>query len=81
MDIQFFDVILVTPGKDKIKTIQALRQAVTHESVLEMMDLAQAKRLVDAAPCVIAPNITRDVAERVKQTLEKAGATIELKSA
>ena len=81
MDIQFFDVVLVSSGKDKIKTIQALRQAITSESVLEMVDLARAKRLVDSAPCVVAPNITQDVAERVKQALEKAGALVELKSA
>ena len=81
MDIQFFDVVLINSGKDKIKTIQALRQAITSESVLEMVDLARAKRLVDSAPCVVAPNITQDVADRVKQALERAGAAVELKSA
>lgn len=81
MDTLFVDVILVDAGKNKINVIQALREVTTKENVLEMLDLARAKQLVEATPCVVAPNVTSEVGERVKLMLEKAGATIELKAA
>jgi len=77
----FVDVVLVQAGKKKINVIQALREITTRETVLEMLDLARAKHLVDATPSVLAPNVTLDVGERVKARLEKAGATVELKPA
>jgi len=80
MDTLFVDVILVDAGKNKINVIQALREVTTKENVLEMLDLARAKQLVEATPCVVAPNVTSEVGERVKLMLEKAGATIELKA-
>jgi large subunit ribosomal protein L7/L12 len=77
----FVDVVLVQAGKDTINVIQALREITTRETVLEMLDLATAKRLVEATPCVAARNVALEVGERVKARLEKAGATVELKPA
>jgi ribosomal protein L7/L12 len=77
----FVDVVLVQAGKKKTDVILALREITTRETVLEMIDLATAKRLTDATPCVVAPNVALEVGERVKARLEKAGATVELKPA
>jgi large subunit ribosomal protein L7/L12 len=81
MDTSFVDVILVDAGKDKIKVIQALREITTREQALEMFDLARAKQLVDSTPCIVAPNVSSEVGDRVKSILEKAGATVDLKAA
>jgi ribosomal protein L7/L12 len=77
----FVDVVLVQAGKKKIDVVMALREITTKETVLEMLDLATAKRLTDTTPCVVAPNVALEVGERVKARLEKAGATVELKPA
>ena len=81
MDTLFVDVVLIDAGNNKIKVIQALRDISTKEKVLEMLDLSKAKRLTEATPCVVAPNVTSEVGERVKLKLENAGATVELKAA
>jgi large subunit ribosomal protein L7/L12 len=81
MDISFVDVILVDAGKNSIKVIQALREATSKEKALDLLDLARAKQLVEAAPCIVAANVTSEVGERVKAVLEKAGAAVELKAA
>ncbi|MCP4540541.1 MAG: ribosomal protein L7/L12 [Chloroflexi bacterium] len=77
----FVDVVLVQAGKKNIKVTLALREITTKETVLEMMDLARAKHLTNATPCVVAPNVPVEVGERVKARLEKAGATVELEPA
>lgn len=81
MDLSFVDVVLVDPGMDKIKVIQALREISTQEQVLELLDLARAKQLVESTPCIVAPNVTSVVGDRVRAILEKAGASVKLKSA
>jgi ribosomal protein L7/L12 len=81
MDMSFVDVVLVDAGKYKIKVIQALREITTQEQVLEMLDLARAKQLVESAPCVVAPNVHSEVGARLKAMLEEAGATVHLKAA
>jgi large subunit ribosomal protein L7/L12 len=81
VEISFVDVVLVDAGKDKIKVIQALREITTREHALEMLDLARARQLVEATPCIVTPNVTSEVGARVKSTLERAGATVSLKAA
>ncbi|MFN2275681.1 MAG: ribosomal protein L7/L12 [Anaerolineales bacterium] len=81
MDMSFVDVVLVDAGKYKIKVIQALREITTQEEVLEMLDLARAKQLVESTPCVVAPNVHSKVGARLKAMLEEAGATVHLKAA
>jgi ribosomal protein L7/L12 len=46
-----------------------------------MVDLAMAKQLTDSPPCVVVPNVPVPAGERIKATLEAAGATVELKPA
>lgn len=77
----FVDVVLVQAGKKKIDVIMALREVTTKEPTIEMMGLAMAKRLTNSPPCVVVPNLSLEVGERVKARLEKAGATVELKPA
>ena len=81
MDTSLVDVVLVQTGKKQTDVILALREITTREPALELMDLARAKQLTRAAPCVVAPNVLLEVGERVKARLEKAGATVELKPA
>lgn len=81
MELSFVDVVLVDAGNDTFKVIQALREVTTREQALEMLDLARAKQLVEATPCIVAPNVNSDVGDRVKSVLEEAGATVDLKAA
>ena len=57
----FVDVVLVGPGDDKIRVIEALRDVTCDEPALTMLDLRAAKRLTDTAPCVALPNVRSDV--------------------
>jgi ribosomal protein L7/L12 len=77
----FVDVVLVQAGPQKTDVILALREVTTREPTIEMLDLATAKRLTDSPPCVVVPNLSVEVGQRVKARLEKAGATVELKPA
>lgn len=66
-----FKVILKDMGPDKIKTIQALRKVVT-------LGLAEAKKTVESAPTTIAEAVSKEEAQKMKETLEAAGAKVEL---
>ena len=79
--LKFVDVVLVQTGKKPINVIQALSEVSSTDPTIENIDLATAKRLTDATPSVVVPNVTSEVGERVKARLEKAGATVELKPA
>ena len=67
-----FDVSLEDFGSNKIKVIKAVR-GVTD------LGLKDAKELVEGAPAVIKEQVDKDTAEEVKEALEDAGATVELK--
>ena len=79
--VSFVDVVLVEAGKKKTNVTMALREITAKEPTLELMDLATASRLPKATPCVVAPNVSLEVGERIKASLEKAGATVQLKPA
>ena len=66
-----FKVILKNMGTDKIKTIQALRKVVT-------LGLTEAKKMVESAPVTIVESASKEDAQKMKETLEAAGATVEL---
>ncbi len=66
-----FKVVLKDMGPDKIKTIQALRKVVT-------LGLAEAKKMVESAPIAIVEAASKDEAQKMKETLEAAGAKVEL---
>jgi large subunit ribosomal protein L7/L12 len=67
-----FDVILAAIGEKKINVIKEVR-------ALTSLGLKEAKDLVEAAPKTVLENVAKDVAEKAKEALEGAGATVTLK--
>jgi large subunit ribosomal protein L7/L12 len=67
-----FDVILAAVGDKKINVIKEVR-AITG------LGLKEAKDLVEAAPKPIKEGISKDEAGKLKEQLEAAGATVEVK--
>ncbi|MCX8266596.1 MAG: 50S ribosomal protein L7/L12 [Planctomycetota bacterium] len=66
-----FDVILESDGGKKIPVIKAVR-AITG------LGLKEAKELVESAPKAIKEGVPTAEAEKLKATLEEAGATVKL---
>ena len=66
-----YKVTLKEGGADKIKVIKALRTVTT-------LGLTEAKKAVEEAPTVIAEAASKDDAKKMKETLEAAGAKVEL---
>jgi large subunit ribosomal protein L7/L12 len=66
------DVILVAAGDKKIQVIKVVRAATG-------LGLKEAKALVDEAPKPVKEGIDKEEAAKLKQELEEAGATVELK--
>jgi len=67
-----FDVILANAGGSKIPVIKAIRE-------ITGLGLKEAKDLVDSAPKPVKEGVTKDEAEKIKETLTGAGATVEVK--
>jgi large subunit ribosomal protein L7/L12 len=67
-----FDVILAAVGDKKINVIKEVR-AITG------LGLKEAKDLVEAAPKAVKEGISKDEAAKLKDQLEGAGATVEVK--
>ncbi|MGB7367941.1 MAG: 50S ribosomal protein L7/L12, partial [Methylovirgula sp.] len=67
-----FTVVLAAIGDKKIEVIKEVR-AVTG------LGLKEAKDLVESAPKPIKEGVTKEEAEKIKATLEKVGAKVELK--
>ena len=67
-----FDVILEDAGDKKIQVIKEVRS-------LTSLGLKEAKDLVDGAPKPVLERASKEDAERAKNQLEAAGATVELK--
>ena len=67
-----FDVVLAGAGDKKIQVIKEVR-------ALTNLGLKDAKELVDGAPNVVLEGAAKDDAEKAKESLEAAGATVELK--
>jgi large subunit ribosomal protein L7/L12 len=66
------DVILAGSGDKKIQVIKVVRAATG-------LGLKEAKALVDEAPKPVKEGIEREEADKLKQELEEAGASVELK--
>lgn len=66
-----FDVVLESDGGKKIPVIKAVR-AITG------LGLKEAKELVESAPKAIKEGVPTAEAEKLKATLEEAGATVKL---
>ena len=67
-----FDVVLTGAGDKKIQVIKEVR-------TLTSLGLKEAKDLVDNAPKPVLEKASKEDAERAKEALEGAGATVELK--
>ena len=67
-----FTVVLAAIGDKKIEVIKEVR-AITG------LGLKEAKDLVEGAPKPVKEGVSKDEAEKVKATLEKVGAKVELK--
>lgn len=66
-----FDVILKDVGGQKIKVIKEVR-AVTG------LGLKEAKELVEGAPKPVKEGVPKEEAEKIKEQIEGAGATVEI---
>lgn len=66
-----FKVTLKEAGANKLNVIKALRTVTT-------LSLGAAKEAVDATPFVVAEAAPKEEAQKIKSTLEEAGAKVEL---
>jgi len=67
-----FDVILEEAGDKKIQVIKEVR-------TLTNLGLKEAKDLVDGAPKAVVEKVDKATADKAKEQLEAAGATVEVK--
>jgi len=66
-----FDVVLASYGEKKINVIKEAR-AITG------LGLKEAKDLVEAAPTAVKEGVSKEEADKIKEKLEAAGATVEI---
>ena len=66
------DVILEAAGEKKIQVIKEVRS-------LTSLGLKEAKDLVEAAPKAVLEGVAKDAADKAKEALEGAGASVTLK--
>ena len=67
-----FDVVLESAGDKKIAVIKEVR-------ALTSLGLKEAKDLVDSAPKTLLEGVSKEDAEKAKEQLEAAGASVTLK--
>ncbi len=67
-----FDVVLESAGEKKIQVIKEVRS-------LTSLGLKEAKDLVEAAPKPILERVAKDAADKARESLEAAGATVSVK--
>lgn len=67
-----FTVVLAAAGDKKIEVIKEVR-------ALTGLGLKEAKDLVEGAPKPVKEAVSKEEAEKIKATLEKVGAKVELK--
>ncbi|MET9950329.1 50S ribosomal protein L7/L12 [Streptomyces sp. NPDC006339] len=67
-----FDVILTGAGDKKIQVIKVVRE-------LTSLGLKEAKDLVDGTPKPVLEKVNKEAADKAKEALEGAGASVEVK--
>ena len=67
-----FDVALESFGEKKIGVIKVVRAATS-------LGLKEAKELVESVPCNVKEGLSKEDAEKLKTSLEEAGATVSVK--
>jgi large subunit ribosomal protein L7/L12 len=67
-----FDVVLEAAGDKKIQVIKEVRS-------LTSLGLKEAKDLVEAAPKAVLEKVAKEAADKAREALEGAGATVSVK--
>ena len=67
-----FDVILSSFGSAKLAVVKAVKSAMG-------VGLKEAKELVDSAPGALKEKVSKEEADSLKEALEAAGASVEIK--
>ena len=67
-----FDVVLTGIGEKKVQVIKEVR-------ALTSLGLKEAKDVVDSAPKAVLEGVDKETADKAKEALEAAGATVENK--
>ena len=67
-----FDVVLTDVGANKLAVIKAVKE-------ITGLGLSEAKALVESAPKTVKEAVAKDEAEKMKASIEAAGAKVELK--
>ncbi len=67
-----FDVVLTDVGANKLAVIKAVKE-------ITGLGLGEAKTLVESAPKTVKEAVAKDEAEKMKASIEAAGAKVELK--
>ena len=67
-----FDVVLEAAGEKKINVIKEVR-------ALTSLGLKEAKELVEAAPKAVLEKVNKEAAEKAKEQLQAAGASVSVK--
>ena len=67
-----FDVVLTSFGSSKLGVIKAVREVTG-------LGLKEAKELVEGCPKTLKEGVSKDEAEKIKEQLVAAGASVELK--
>ena len=67
-----FDVVLTSAGDSKLGVIKVVRE-------ITGLGLKEAKDLVEGAPKTLKEGVSKDEAEKIKEQLVAAGASVELK--
>ena len=67
-----FDVVLTSAGEKKIQVIKEVRS-------LTSLGLKEAKDLVDSAPKAVLEGVDREAADKAREQLEGAGASVEVR--
>ncbi|MGH3473216.1 MAG: 50S ribosomal protein L7/L12 [Nocardioidaceae bacterium] len=67
-----FDVVLEAAGDKKIQVIKEVR-------TLTSLGLKEAKDLVESAPKAVLEKVTKEAADKAKESLESAGASVTVK--
>ncbi|MEO0293595.1 MAG: 50S ribosomal protein L7/L12 [candidate division WOR-3 bacterium] len=67
-----YNVILKSFGNSKLAVIKEVRSLLS-------LGLKEAKELVESVPSVLKEGVSKEVAENIKATIEKAGGEVEIK--
>ena len=67
-----FSIMLISAGDKKINVIKEVR-------AIPGLGLKEAKDLVEATPKTLKESVSKEEADKIKEQIEKAGATVEIK--